>query len=70
MARRTRILLALVGLVLVTAAAIWFFRGRAGGGGSVEEKPSGGALTASLRSEPAGYNRYVEATARRTSSRC
>src|SRR5688572_30161621 len=62
MANRTRLLLVAGIFAVVAALAIWFVRGR-GNVGPTEANASGGALTASLRSEPAGYNRYVEATA-------
>ena len=63
MVSRSRRLLAVV-LLAVLATALWFFwrdtRSTPPGASAGE---TGGALVASLRSEPAGYNRYVEATA-------
>ena len=63
MVTRTRLIVALGTFALVAGLAFLLLRGRGDGGGAPDADVSGGALTASLRSEPAGYNRYVEATA-------
>ena len=67
MARLLKSALALL-LLLVVIAAFFFIRGRretgvSGPGGSDNALARGGSLVASIRSEPAGYNRYVQASA-------
>lgn len=64
MAKRSRLLLPLIVLVAVVAAGLWMFR--TDSPTPVEEGvpgETGGELVASLRSEPAGYNRYQEPSA-------
>jgi peptide/nickel transport system substrate-binding protein len=64
MAKRARLFAVLILLAAAVTATFWVFWRRVPGQvreGSPGE--TGGALTASLRSEPAGYNRYLEATA-------
>lgn len=64
MASRSKLSMVAVLLAVAVAAGLWFFWPRPSDRGP--ESPAaatGGALSASFRSEPASYNRYVEATA-------
>ena len=67
MARLLKAALALL-LILVVIAAFFVIRARretgvSGPAGSDNAPARGGSLVASIRSEPAGYNRYVQASA-------
>ena len=67
MARLLKAALALL-LVLVGITAFFVIKGRrdpgaSGPAGSANAPARGGSLVASIRSEPAGYNRYVQASA-------
>lgn len=64
MASRSRAPLALIFLAVAAAVSVWFVWQKTPGRAREQAAgETGGALVASLRSEPAGYNRYVEATA-------
>ena len=65
MVRRSRLRLALLLLTTIVVAAGLWFAWRETREPATQSAPgkTGGELVASLRSEPAGYNRYLEATA-------
>ena len=65
-ARLLKAVIALVAILAALAAAYWLVRDRApvGGGGEASSRlERGGALVASIRSDPTGYNRYVDTSA-------
>jgi peptide/nickel transport system substrate-binding protein len=67
-ARLLKTVLVVAALVALIWAGFVAFRpaddsGRPGGEGAGDRPTRGGSLTASIRSEPAGYNRYLEGTA-------
>ena len=64
MAKRSRLVLSLILLAAIAAAGLWIFaKKRPTEVATGVRGTTGGELVGSLRSEPAGYNRYIEPTA-------
>ena len=64
MAKRSRLVLSLILLAAIVAAGLWIFaKKRPTEVATGVRGTTGGELVGSLRSEPAGYNRYIEPTA-------